>query len=124
MQELFEKRFCDTHALYMRDSQKDPDDVLQWMWSFVVLSGTAIYIIERPADTPPTKDEISLYKYLNDVTPLSSIKPPWTNDDAFEWMLKAGELRLWLQDEWNGQWDALGMDALTREYVAIIKNWS
>ena len=120
MQELFEKRFCDIHTLYMQHSKKDPDDVLQWMWSFVVLSGTAMYIIERPADTPPTKEELSLYRYLNDVTPMESVTPPWTKLDAYEWLLKAGELRLWLQDEWDGRWGALEMDALTRDYIAVL----
>jgi len=121
MQEAFEKRICDVHALYMQHSTRDPDDTLEWMWSFLVLSGTAIYIIERPPDTPLTKEEASLFRYLNDVTPLEDVTPPWKIKDAFEWLLKAGELRLWLQDGWDGQWEVLRMNELTRDYITIIQ---
>jgi len=90
------------------------------MWSFLVLSGTAMYIIERPADTPLTRDEVALCRYLDDVTPQGDVIAPWNTGHAFEWLMQAGELRLWLQDGWEGQWDTLGMEALTRDYVAVL----
>lgn len=112
------------HALYMLHSTSDPEDVLEWIWSFLILSGTAVYIIERPVGQPATSHEEFLFRYLNEVNPVIDVALPWTTSHAVEWLMQAGELRLWLQDGWSGQWDALGLDALTREYVKIIAVWA
>jgi hypothetical protein len=123
-QEAFEVRFCDLHTNYMKYSSEDPDDVLEWLWSFLVLSGTAIYILERPPDIPPTNSESTLCSYLDNVTPLGEIKPPWNIRHAYEWLMQAGELRLWLQNDWKGEWDSLHLEELTRDYIAILKTWN
>ena len=51
-----------------------------------------------------------------------SVIAPWDTGHAFEWLMQAGELRLWLQDSWGGQWDTLGMEALTRDYVSVLSS--
>ena len=122
MHDAFETRLSNMHTLYMQDTTKDADDVLEWMWSFLILSGTAIYVIERPVGAPLTNHDVLLFRYLDNVVPLEHITPPWTNKHAYEWLMQAGELRLWLNDDWTGQWDALGMDAFTRDFVAMLNS--
>jgi hypothetical protein len=123
MQEAFEKRFCDMHTDYMKHSTEDSDDVLEWIWSYLVLSGTAIYVLERPPDTPQTNNEMTLCQYLDNVTPLGEIKSPWNTQHAYEWLMQAGELRMWLQDGWKGEWNSLNIEGLTHDYIAILKTW-
>ena len=124
MQNDLEIRFCNMHALYMQHSTEDAEDVLEWMWSFLILSSTAVYIIERPPDLPPTKHDISLCCYLDSLTSPEHVPLPWTKKHAYEWLMKAGELRLWLNDSWTGQWNVLEMDALTRDFVAVLDSLS
>lgn len=98
------------------------ESAFYWLRSFVTLVGTAQYMADRPGThTLETLMQACSEQQQDALYFRAPMDTAITRDHCWEWVLKAGEIRLMLHAEWRGDWDELGIMEACRLYAGAMR---